>query len=148
MGKSNNPSSTADMIGSPDLVSGIRPVKYHIPANETDTERQWREQRERVDQGHHNFWYNNNKQFKAKQQQFIQQFTKDNGVAPTDEEMTTFYRQFLLDNKAQHRQYQQWWLRENVALLVSELRQYLQRSGIMAKPPPTTTTNTHRPSNK
>jgi hypothetical protein len=49
------------------------------------------------------------------------------GKPPTDHDMDQFYRQFLLENKLRHRQYQQWWLHANVAMLTSVIRQYLRR---------------------
>lgn len=52
-----------DWIGPPDKVSNIRSVKFHKPQDETQLERNYREQRETVQQWHHEFWENHNKSF-------------------------------------------------------------------------------------
>ncbi|KAI8051255.1 hypothetical protein BDF22DRAFT_95712 [Syncephalis plumigaleata] len=83
-----------DMIGSPDPISCIRPVQYYRPANETDTEKAWREQRERIDQAHHTFWYHNNQTFERARHVFTQQIVETTGKPPTDQDMDKFYCQF------------------------------------------------------
>lgn len=53
----------ADMIGTPDPISNLRPVKYYIPTNETTDEREWRESCIKVDKFNEDFWHHNNTLF-------------------------------------------------------------------------------------
>ncbi|RKP07690.1 hypothetical protein THASP1DRAFT_24210 [Thamnocephalis sphaerospora] len=115
-----------DVIGPPDQVSGVRPVRYYVPADESDEERAWREWRERVDRGHEQFWHDNNAQFEEAKSAFMKQLTGDTGGPPTEDDMDHFYRQFLLERAEQHRAYQRWWLRENFSMLLPALRGYLR----------------------
>ncbi|KAI1311027.1 hypothetical protein EDD11_003569 [Mortierella claussenii] len=55
------------LAGNPHPVSNLRPVRYPIPANESQEDRTFRERCERVDAFNQNFWVNNNSMFnKAK----------------------------------------------------------------------------------
>ena len=61
---STAPSSVkGDTIGPPDKVSNIRPYKFYQPEDETDTERNYREQRTEAIEFNHEFWYKHNKSF-------------------------------------------------------------------------------------
>jgi hypothetical protein len=53
----------ADMIGTPDPISNLRPVKYYIPPNETAEEKEWRESCIKVDAFNEDFWHSNNTLF-------------------------------------------------------------------------------------
>ncbi|KAG1449984.1 hypothetical protein G6F46_010712 [Rhizopus delemar] len=99
----------ADMIGTPDPISNLRPVKYYVLPNETKEEKEWRESCERVDEFNHKFWYENNSMFiKAKAD--YEEELKMNGKEVTAEAMSMFYKDFL--NKAYDRQMEynrNWW---------------------------------------
>ena len=61
---STAPSSVKDdTIGPPDKVSNIRPYKFYQPEDETDTERNYIEQRTEAIEFNHEFWYKHNKSF-------------------------------------------------------------------------------------
>jgi hypothetical protein len=51
------------MIGTPDPISNLRPVKYYIPPNETAEEKEWRESCIKVDAFNEDFWHRNNTLF-------------------------------------------------------------------------------------
>ena len=61
---SNTPNTVdKDWIGPPDKVSNIRPYKFYQSENETELEKQFREQRTEVLEYNHDFWYKHNKNF-------------------------------------------------------------------------------------
>lgn len=77
------------MIGTPDPISNLRPVKYYIPPDETKEvkkkerikitvndfaqEREWRESCQRVDEFNQNFWYKNNLMFAEAKAEYEEQ---------------------------------------------------------------------------
>ena len=68
----------ADMIGTPDPISNLRPVKYYIPSNETAEEREWRESCQRVDAFNEDFWQKNNTLFMNAKAEFEDQCELEN----------------------------------------------------------------------
>ncbi|KAI8997792.1 hypothetical protein BDB01DRAFT_772441 [Pilobolus umbonatus] len=104
------------MIGTPNPISNLRPVKYYIPPNETLEEREWRESCQRIDAFNEEFWHNNNTLFiKAKAE--YQEQLQAKGEEITAEAMSVFYKDFL--NKAYNRQmeYNRTWWKMNIAQL-------------------------------
>ncbi|KAL0136143.1 hypothetical protein V8B55DRAFT_1553456 [Mucor lusitanicus] len=106
----------ADMIGTPDPISNLRPVKYYISPNETTEEKEWRESCQRVDAFNEDFWQKNNTLFMNAKAEFEDQF-RARGEEVTAEAMSVFYKDFL--NKAYDRQmeYNRTWWKMNVAQL-------------------------------
>ncbi|GAA5801186.1 hypothetical protein HPULCUR_006629 [Helicostylum pulchrum] len=106
----------ADMIGTPDPISNLRPVKYYIPSNETREEKEWRESCIKVDQFNEEFWHHNNTLFVNAKAEYEAQL-KEKGEEVTAEAMSVFYKDFL--NKAYDRQmeYNRTWWKMNVAQL-------------------------------
>ncbi|CEI89680.1 hypothetical protein RMCBS344292_04029 [Rhizopus microsporus] len=111
----------ADMIGTPDPISNLRPVKYYIPPDETKEEREWRESCQRVDEFNQSFWYKNNLMFAEAKAEYEEQLRKS-GQEVTAEAMSVFYKDFL--NKAYDRQmeYNRNWWRMNIAQLYPGLK--------------------------
>jgi hypothetical protein len=70
----------ADMIGTPDPISNLRPVKYYIPSNETTEEREWRESCQRVDAFNEDFWQKNNTLFMNAKAEFEDQCKLKNTI--------------------------------------------------------------------
>ncbi|KAI9365315.1 hypothetical protein BD770DRAFT_378271 [Pilaira anomala] len=104
------------MIGTPDPISNLRPVKYYIPPNESAEEKEWRESCIKVDQFNEEFWHHNNTLFvKAKADYEAQLIEK--GEEVTAEALSVFYKDFL--NKAYGRQmeYNRTWWKMNIAQL-------------------------------
>ncbi|KAI9018140.1 hypothetical protein CLU79DRAFT_761902 [Phycomyces nitens] len=106
----------ADMIGTPDPVSNLRPVKYYIPLNESEQDKEWRLIQQKADDFNQNFWTTNNAMFvNAKADYENQLIAKGEEVTP--EALSIFYKDFL--NKAYQRQMEynrQWW-KINIGLL-------------------------------
>ena len=52
-----------DLIGPPDIKSNLPLKKFHIPADETDVEKAYREKREEVLRWSHEYWAQHNTSF-------------------------------------------------------------------------------------
>ncbi|KAG0243888.1 hypothetical protein BGW41_001077 [Actinomortierella wolfii] len=106
------------LVGTPHPVSNLRPVLYPIPDQESEADRQLREQRERVDAFNQDFWSRNNALFNQAKAEYEAKIIEKNGGTPvTTEELSVFYKDFL--DKAYDRQMaynKQWWI-ENIGLL-------------------------------
>ena len=57
------PPSSHDQIGPADHVSNIRPIRYHIPINESSLHLKYRLLRQETETFNHNFWAKHNKEF-------------------------------------------------------------------------------------
>ncbi|CAG8553207.1 4173_t:CDS:2 [Paraglomus brasilianum] len=120
-----------DYIGSPDLISNLRPVKYYARPSETAEERTWRLHRERVDKFNQDFWETNNKLFKSTKMAFENAVLARNGKKPSSSEMSAFYGEFLDKAYDRHRAYNKQWWKENAGMLLPALKaaiRNLQRS--------------------
>ncbi|KAL0075167.1 hypothetical protein J3Q64DRAFT_1824565 [Phycomyces blakesleeanus] len=106
----------ADMIGTPDPVSNLRPVKYYIPQNESEQDKEWRLIQQSADEFNQNFWTTNNAMFVHAKAEYESQLNA-RGKEVTPEELSIFYKDFL--NKAYQRQMEynrQWW-KINIGLI-------------------------------
>ncbi|KAI8376935.1 hypothetical protein BD560DRAFT_391209 [Blakeslea trispora] len=106
----------ADMIGTPDPISNLRPVKYYVPSDETEEQREWRESCQKVDDFNEKFWHANNTLFVEAKAKYEAQL-KESGQEITAEAMSIFYKDFL--DKAYDRQmeYNRAWWKMNIAQL-------------------------------
>ncbi|KAI8381479.1 uncharacterized protein BYT42DRAFT_566688 [Radiomyces spectabilis] len=111
----------ADMIGTPDPISNLRPVKYYVSPHETEEEKEWRLLQQRVDEFNQTFWRNNNLMFVRAKAEYEDQLIA-RGEPVTAEAMSIFYKDFL--NKAYDRQmaYNREWWRLNVSMLYPGLK--------------------------
>ncbi|KAG2184500.1 hypothetical protein INT43_000409 [Umbelopsis isabellina] len=118
----------ADMIGTPDPVSNLRPVRYFIPLDESPEDKEWRLHRQRVDDFNESFWSANNALFINAQADFEDQSrifysigspppVRARGEKVTAEALSVFYKDFL--DKAYERQmaYNKQWWKENIGML-------------------------------
>lgn len=53
-----------DVIGKPDPVTNLRPIKFHVPEKETEIEKLYRQERIRVHEWNDIFWRHHNEMFK------------------------------------------------------------------------------------
>ncbi|CAO3695395.1 unnamed protein product [Rhizopus stolonifer] len=109
------------MIGTPNPISNLRPVKYYVSPEETKEEREWRESCQRVDEFNQKFWHDNNLLFVKAKSDYEEQL-KNSGKEVTAEAMSVFYKDFL--NKAYDRQmeYNKAWWKMNIAQLYPGLK--------------------------
>ncbi|KAG0183389.1 hypothetical protein DFQ28_008878 [Apophysomyces sp. BC1034] len=106
----------ADMIGTPDPISNLRPVKYYVAPNETEDEKEWRLAQQEVDEFNQSFWTANNALFNQAKIDYEHEL-QQRGEEVTPEALSVFYKDFL--DKAYDRQMEynrQWW-KMNIALL-------------------------------
>ncbi|CAM0135815.1 hypothetical protein VKS41_001749 [Umbelopsis sp. WA50703] len=106
----------ADMIGTPDPVSNLRPVRYFVSVDETPEDKEWRLHRQRVDDFNESFWSANNALFVNAQADFEDE-VRARGEKVTAEALSVFYKDFL--DKAYERQmaYNKQWWKENIGML-------------------------------
>ncbi|KAI8079790.1 uncharacterized protein BX664DRAFT_341456 [Halteromyces radiatus] len=107
---------TEDMIGTPDPISNLRPVKYFISPTESTEEKEWRLLQQKVDDFNQTFWTNNNTMFSKAKEEYEQQLLA-NGQEVTAEALSVFYKDFL--DKAYDRQmeYNKAWWKMNISML-------------------------------
>ncbi|XP_037072652.1 cytochrome c oxidase assembly factor 8-like [Pollicipes pollicipes] len=106
-----------DWVGPPDSVSKIRPIRQHIPTNETALEKILREKQASVLAWNHLYWKKHNKAFKQERRRFVELRTRPGAEAVTDDQMADFYREFMERNREKHRRYNLQWYGHNFRLL-------------------------------
>ncbi|ORX43487.1 hypothetical protein DM01DRAFT_328172 [Hesseltinella vesiculosa] len=113
------------MIGLPDPISNLRPVKYFVRSNESPEEKQWREMQQEADTFNQTFWTNNNVMFAEAKQAYEDKLIAS-GQEVTAEALSVFYKDFL--DKAYDRQmaYNRAWWKRNVAMLYPGLKAALR----------------------
>ncbi|XP_034015819.1 cytochrome c oxidase assembly factor 8 [Thalassophryne amazonica] len=119
-------STTHDWIGPPNPLSNLRPIVYHIPENETDLEKRLRKLRQDTEDWNHEFWAKQNITFSKEKEAFIVSQLKAKGLSAQDEEgrrrslnteeMASFYKRFLDDNRIKHANYNKEWYRRNFTI--------------------------------
>ncbi|KAK2182569.1 hypothetical protein NP493_348g03035 [Ridgeia piscesae] len=117
-----------DGIGPPDPDSKLRPYKFHIPPNESSTEKEYRHLREATQKWNQEFWARHNRTFFKEKEHFITSSLKkktsrdDSEVTLTPDEMSVFYKHFLDVNYKLHKDYNREWYYRNVMILWSAFK--------------------------
>ncbi|XP_022197634.1 COA8 family protein CBG23705, mitochondrial-like [Nilaparvata lugens] len=125
-GETANP--TNDLIGQPHPISNLRAVKFYIPKNENDVERQYRIQREEVQKWNEKFWIAHNTHFIAERKKFLATHKKDFDNEPmSPDKLSVFYKRFLDEHWKIHLHYNYEWYKKNAGLVVLALRVKLHR---------------------
>ncbi|KAF7727352.1 hypothetical protein EC973_007661 [Apophysomyces ossiformis] len=104
------------MIGTPDPVSNLRPVKYYVPPNETAEEREWRLTQTKVDEFNQSFWSANNALFTQAKAEYERELQL-RGEEVTAEAMSVFYKDFLDKAYGRQMEYNRQWWKMNIAML-------------------------------
>lgn len=110
-------------------------MKFHVPEDESDLERQYREQRQALLDWHHLFWTEHNKSFFTKKEEFVQkklaekqaEGKSETSQSVTPEELSVFYKKFLDENYKTHIQYNKEWYKKNIKLLWPALKANIYR---------------------
>uniref|UniRef100_A0A672MD29 Apoptogenic protein 1, mitochondrial-like n=1 Tax=Sinocyclocheilus grahami TaxID=75366 RepID=A0A672MD29_SINGR len=120
-GFSPEATSKYDWIGPPDRLSDLRPIRYHIPENETPLERKLMHLRQETEDWSHEFWTNQNFTFSKKKEEYVRSQLSAKGLSERDddgrkrtlssEEMAVFYKHFLDKNITRHASYNRTWQR-------------------------------------
>ncbi|KAJ2159374.1 hypothetical protein GGF46_003077 [Coemansia sp. RSA 552] len=100
------------LVGLPDPVSNIRPIKFYIPDDETAVEQQYRELREEAARRDHEFWKDNNMRFETGKLAFEQQTVERSGQCTLDD-LSEYYKQYQVDSHARHLCYNRYVWRRN-----------------------------------
>ncbi|XP_038584016.1 cytochrome c oxidase assembly factor 8-like [Micropterus salmoides] len=118
--------STHDWIGPPNPLSNLRPIVYHVPANETELEKRLRHLRQETEDWNHDFWAKQNITFSKEKDTFIISELNAKGLSLRDEqgrrrslnseEMAVFYKSFLDRNRIRHANYNNEWYRRNFTI--------------------------------
>ncbi|KAK9765822.1 hypothetical protein K7432_005539 [Basidiobolus ranarum] len=117
--------SEKTLIGNPDPISNIRPVKYYVPANESPEDTEWRLWNERVDKLHQDFWSNNNRKFLKEKEEYVSKIKQEKGSVSA-EDLSIFYKSFLNDSYSRHLNYNKTWIKENFKMLLPGLKALLR----------------------
>ncbi|KAK3783432.1 hypothetical protein RRG08_033692 [Elysia crispata] len=111
----------SDVYGPPDPVSNIQSIRFHIPPDETPTEKKFRLQRAEVLEWNQKFWANHNTKFFKEKGEYVKNLEppiKDGSKKSTPaEQMSVFYRKFLNENRQEHLRYNKEWYKKNISLL-------------------------------
>jgi len=116
-----SPGATTDWIGPPDVNSRLRPIRLHIPPEESNVERRFRAQREAVARWNQDFWAHHNRAYNEEQKAFIARLIRDKQVASADkidaDKMSDFYKSFLDDRRKELFEYNWRWYAKNFGLI-------------------------------
>ena len=108
-----------DLIGPPRSVSNLRPIKFAVPFNETNLQRQLRELRQETQKFNQSWWIKHNTDFKQGREEFIKNILETEYPDEPDkttlsaDEMSLFYRDFMNQNWKNHLEYNTEWQKRN-----------------------------------
>ncbi|CAH0381698.1 unnamed protein product [Bemisia tabaci] len=127
--REDNRTGGHDMVGEPNPLTNLRPLKFHIPENETEIERRYRLKREEVQQWNDRFWARHNTRFFEEKEKYVESMkqskakdSKESNQNVTADEMSSFYAQFLNDNWNRHLLYNFEWYKKNISLVILSLQ--------------------------
>ncbi|XP_070180080.1 COA8 family protein CBG23705, mitochondrial-like isoform X2 [Littorina saxatilis] len=103
------PPGTKDWIGPPDPVSNIRPIKFQVHKNESNTERSFRKQQAANIEWNHDFWQKHNNKFFKEKEDFVEKIKEESGEKASSDQLSQFYKKFLDENRE--------WYVKNISLL-------------------------------
>lgn len=106
-----------DLVGPSDPVSNLRPIKYHIPKNESLVERKLRLKRIEVAKWNHEFWTNHNLRFIKEREDYKIGLAEKGISTATADQMSEFYKDFLDRNWKTHLNYNFEWYKKNISIV-------------------------------
>ena len=111
------------LIGPPDPISNLRPIKITPEENETPTQRKLRELRIEAHDFNQKFWIQHNKEFSEGRAKYVkkvlnEKYPNEKGKTTINaNEMSVFYKKFLDDHWNSHLDYNRQWQRRNFHIL-------------------------------
>uniref|UniRef100_A0A915DIM4 Apoptogenic protein 1 n=1 Tax=Ditylenchus dipsaci TaxID=166011 RepID=A0A915DIM4_9BILA len=113
-----------DWVGPVDKVSKIRPIRLRRVENESDSERVYREAREKLNEWNCDFWSKHNKLFENRKAQFYEERQKPIGGRNqmSANELSVFYKDFLNEQSSSFSAYNNEWYRRNIQLIWPAMR--------------------------
>ena len=122
--------STCDLIGPPDPLSNLRPIKLAIRPNETKLEKEMRFKREELQAWNERFWTKHNAEFLKQKEEYTKNWLKmkkSQEQTVSADEMSVFYKKFLDDNWSRHLVYNFTWYRKNCAITFLDFKVKFRR---------------------
>ncbi|KAK6636475.1 hypothetical protein RUM43_010136 [Polyplax serrata] len=119
----------ANLIGKADPESNLHPIKYAIPENETELEKNLRKRLEELQDWNQSFWSKHNKSYAEGKRSFEAELLKKKGPKDqtiTADEMSVFYKEFLDRNWKNHINYLLKWYQQNFYTTFLHFRVILQ----------------------
>ena len=147
---SNKTGSEMPLDRSRDLIgpkypgnSNVRQILFKRNANESEIEQRYREFREQTEQWHVNYWERHNSEFMNAKKVYIAEtvLEKQKNLANSEsdeteltaEEMSMFYKNYLLQTRARHLAYNKEWYKRNFYIVymsmlvkISQVREKLR----------------------
>ncbi|CAF0780447.1 unnamed protein product [Brachionus calyciflorus] len=126
-----------DLIGPPDKISNLRPVKSFIPENESIIEKEYRLLKDKIFEFNQQYWTQQNLKFIQSRKKYIENYrieqklnNRNNDIDvqdPDTNQMNEFYKKFLNENYHNHYEYNRQWFKYNISLLWPATRVFLYR---------------------
>ena len=120
------------MIGPPDPISNLRPIKITPSKNETPTQQKLRELRIEAQEFNQKFWLEHNREFTQGRAEYVkkvlqEKYPHEKGKTTINaNEMSVFYKKFLDDHWNSHLDYNRQWQRRNFHILFLALKVKLE----------------------
>ena len=120
------------MIGPPDPISNLRPIKITPSKNETPTQQKLRELRIEAQEFNQKFWLKHNREFTQGRAEYVkkvlqEKYPHEKGKTTINaNEMSVFYKKFLDDHWTSHLDYNKQWQRRNFHILFLALKVKLE----------------------
>ncbi|XP_050458724.1 cytochrome c oxidase assembly factor 8 [Cataglyphis hispanica] len=116
--KLKNNQQIHDLIGPPDPVSNLRPIKFAHSAKESYFEKRYIDLRENTQQWNQEFWLKHNTNFSQECKRFQELLRAQGKTEITADDMSVFYKQFLDKNWQSHFNYNVSWYKRNIKILL------------------------------
>lgn len=115
-----NKSQIFSTVGRPDPVSNIRMVRYHVDPKQSLRRCQLEARRLRATAKWHDFWTKHNADYNSKLENLKAKYADCDEIPSA--EMSNFYAMHLANTRANHKEFNSWWIRENFYLLFAGAR--------------------------
>ncbi|KAF7994551.1 hypothetical protein HCN44_004023 [Aphidius gifuensis] len=116
-----------DKIGPADDISNLRKIIFKKNDNETETEKLYREARDKTQKWNHKFWSDHNTKFTTERKEFQKKLMVNGKDSVTADEMSVFYKNFLDKNWKNHIDYNISWYKQNLKILILEIKVRLSK---------------------
>ena len=122
-----------DLIGPPRTSSNLRPVKFAVPLEETDLQKQLRVLRQETQKFNQDWWTQHNTDFKLGREEFIRDILATKYPNEPDKttlsanEMSIFYKEFMNKHWRNHLDYNKEWQKKNWTIIYLMFRVKLQK---------------------
>lgn len=120
-----------DLIGPPNPVSNLRPVKFAVRENETKLDKLLRQKQEELNSWNEDFWKKHNERYLKEKDKFVSDVLKKRNSSDQQsvsaDELSVFYKDFLDKNWKNHFNYNINWYRQHFYVTFLEFKVKLHR---------------------